>query len=313
MKNPCCKANAGIMNGFIENNSVYFNKHTPESAYAAVESVLEENGGSISFMKNPCCKANAGIMNGFIENNSVYFNKHTPESAYAAVESVLESFGDPLRQCYLTPSGYSRLTKSLMDIGCRILLVLEGGYNKATSHGLVTCVETLLENRVISPMETAIETIKKVRELLAPHWPCLVRKADTTENWSKALHNSKASSQDTRATRTGASIIERQAMKILEMQEKAADQASTTERQAVELQELHEHATYQISTIETQAVKLHELQEQASDQASIIERQTVKLQEVQEQSVDQASTIEWQAVKLQEQATTLQSIKDHLK
>ncbi|KAL6548871.1 hypothetical protein OROHE_008716 [Orobanche hederae] len=34
MKNPCCKANARIMNGFTENNSVYFNKHKPEAAYA---------------------------------------------------------------------------------------------------------------------------------------------------------------------------------------------------------------------------------------------------------------------------------------
>ncbi|KAL6548870.1 hypothetical protein OROHE_008715 [Orobanche hederae] len=148
------------------------------------------------------------------------------------------------------------LTKSLMDIGCQILLILEEGYNKATTHGLVACVHTLLENRVISPMETAIETFTKVRELLAPHWPCLVRKAGTTEQ--------------------KLSIIQRQAA---ELQEHVTYEISTIETQAVKLQELQEQASDQASTIERQIVKLQEVQEQSVDQASPIEWQAVKLQE----------------------------------
>ncbi|XP_071731551.1 histone deacetylase 5-like isoform X2 [Rutidosis leptorrhynchoides] len=94
------------------------------------------------------------------------------------------AIGDPLGGCCITPNGYSRMLKKLMEFSNgKVIMALEGGYNlKSLANSVHACVEVLLEDKPIAesievyPFESTWRVIKAVREELGVYWPVLAEK-----------------------------------------------------------------------------------------------------------------------------------------
>lgn len=116
------------------------------------------------------------------------------------------AIGDRLGDCCVSPYGFSVLTKKLMDVNAKMLLVLEGGYNNtSTAKCAVACLETLLNDTVIeNPLNSVIESIEDVRSVLLPYWSCLGKDANSNPDEVTSLKQENA----------------RQATRILELEAK---------------------------------------------------------------------------------------------
>lgn len=91
--------------------------------------------------------------------------------------------GDPLGSMRVTPEGFARMTRLLMDLaqkhcGGKIVLALEGGYDlKALSQSVLATVETLMGKRDPDPSDTAALhpalnlILTEVRVIHGNRWP----------------------------------------------------------------------------------------------------------------------------------------------
>ena len=91
--------------------------------------------------------------------------------------------GDPLGSMRVTPDGFARMTRLLMDLaqrhsGGKLVLVLEGGYDlKALSSSVLATVETLMGTRTPPPTDNpalhpALDLIlTEVRVIHGDRWP----------------------------------------------------------------------------------------------------------------------------------------------
>jgi acetoin utilization deacetylase AcuC-like enzyme len=91
--------------------------------------------------------------------------------------------GDPLGSMLVSPEGYARMTRVLMDIaeehcGGRLVMALEGGYNvEAQARSVLATVETLMERRKPVPIENPSlhpalgRVLSRVKDVHGGRWP----------------------------------------------------------------------------------------------------------------------------------------------
>ncbi|KAI8059615.1 hypothetical protein BC940DRAFT_313343 [Gongronella butleri] len=88
--------------------------------------------------------------------------------------------GDYIGMCHVTPAGYSQMTHMLMGLaGGRLVMALEGGYDlTATAESAAACMKVLVGEppaplTIATPSQTAVETVKKVKNVQKLFWRSL--------------------------------------------------------------------------------------------------------------------------------------------
>ncbi|KAH0688307.1 hypothetical protein KY284_018860 [Solanum tuberosum] len=88
------------------------------------------------------------------------------------------AIGDPLGGCCVSPHGYAVMLNKLLEFaGGKIVMALEGGYNKVSiANSVQACIEVLLQQKPIIgsseayPFESTWRVIRAVREKLSSFW-----------------------------------------------------------------------------------------------------------------------------------------------
>lgn len=103
--------------------------------------------------------------------------------------------GDVLGGCFVSPSCYAQMTGMLMTLSHgKLAVCLEGGYNfKSISKSALAVTKTLMgepPNRLtdISPSKSAVETVRRVKNIQAKHWARLYPKTVSHPSYGMRLH-----------------------------------------------------------------------------------------------------------------------------